>query len=282
MKEVLSTLFGDLDKLKASGFGIDEANGIFSVLKPEFALKIVDLEKALKQSRSDYTRHFIENPSLFSELPYGSGSELHSGWTTRQLDLEIINELMVQNNPQHILEVGSWNGWLSQHLARNGRQLTTIDYFQDDYDGLGAKQHYPENWTAVQMDLADLSILIQRFDLIIANHCLGFMRNPAEWIRQLTAKLQPGGILIATGLMFYHNPQQKAHEVERSCRDFKRKYSVEMFLHPAKGYLDSTDKQQLIETGMQFKHYPEQSVFRKLLNFLPGRQRMEWGILTRD
>jgi len=282
MKEVLTPLFDDPAILAGAGYDISKSNDIYRVLKPDFAKKIAKLERVLQKSRTDYTRHFIDNPGLFRELPHGMGSELHSGWTTRQLDLNIVNEFLVNDKPKQILEVGSWNGWLSQYLARDGRLLTAIDYFKDDYDGLGAKRHYPENWLAVQMDLADLSILTKRFDLIIANHCLGFMIHPAEWIHQLAHKLQPGGLLIATGLIFYQNPQQKAQEVQQSCKQFKAKYGVDMFLHPAKGYLDIKDRQRLIENGMEFKRYPERSLVRRLLGLVPGRQKIEWGIIKRQ
>lgn len=281
MKEILSPLFNDLGKLTDSGFDITEGNGIYSLLKPEFADKIHALEQALGKSRSDYTRHFIDNPELFRQLPYGRGSELHSGWRTRKLDLQIIEELLAKNNPQDILEVGSWNGWLSQYLARDGRQLTTIDYFRDEYDGLGAKKHYLQDWLAVQMDLADLSILTKRFDLIIANHCLGFMINPAEWIKRLSEKLQPGGLLIATGLMFYRNPQQKAREVQQSCDGFKAKHGVDMFLHPTKGYLDQNDRQQLAGNGMWLQRYPEKNVLKRSVKVFLGREEMEYGIVKR-
>ena len=69
-----------------------------------------------------------------------------------------------------ILDLGAWNGWLSNQLSSDGHELVTaIDYFLHERDGLAAKKYYPNEFLAIQMDLEDLSILPYNYDIIIIN-----------------------------------------------------------------------------------------------------------------
>jgi 2-polyprenyl-3-methyl-5-hydroxy-6-metoxy-1,4-benzoquinol methylase len=174
-------------------------------------------------------------------------------WRLRRYDLAVVRRLLSGRRGQRILDVGAWNGWLSHRMAGDGHLVTAIDYFVDEFDGLGAKKFYSTSWQAIQMDLADLHVLDESFDAILLNRCVQFFPQPAAYVAQAKAQLAPGGLLILTGLELYRDPRAKAARVAQLLDSHRQRYGCELFLRPTKGYLDFADKAQLEAQGVQIK-----------------------------
>ncbi len=95
-----------------------------------------------------------------------------------------------------------------------GHKVTAVDFFNDAYDGLAAKKHYPANWKTIQMDLDDLSVLDFQYELIIINRCLQYFADPVSYVRAAQAKLSPTGMMILTGLQFLRDPTARKKGIE--------------------------------------------------------------------
>lgn len=242
-------------------------DGVLQLLADDFAVELSRFTAVFSQMRNATQKRLLD-ASVYPQLPFIEPVSTSWEWRLRQYDLEVIgqrlpaltvNALGPANSGRklRLLDVGAWNGWLSYRLAMMGHEVTAVDYFIDEYDGLAAKKFYPAEWQAIQMDLTDLSVLDTVFDAVILNRCLQFAPDPLRMLTQARTRLAPGGCLILTGLQFFAHTRRKAQQVSVYRQENRQKFGFELFLKPTKGYLDWADKARLEKSGIKIRPYPQ-------------------------
>ena len=237
-----------------NGHQFAEDNGVLVLLDAEFAGHLHAFTERTRAFRADEDKR-LRDPAVYEQLPYAPSLQANWEWRLRAFDAQNVLRLLGNRRQQTVLDVGAWNGWLSHQLAKQGHQVTAIDYFVDEFDGLGAKKFYSTHWQAIQMDLTDLRPLDQPFDLIIINHGLHFFTDPVAHVAAARHMVRPGGLLILIGLRFYFDPTQRAQEVARLQKRYRQRYQADIFLKPTKGYLDFQDRVRLERLGIRLKRY---------------------------
>ena len=238
----------------ACGQSFGLRDDVLILLEPGFRRRLDPFTQAFSAVRSVENRRLLDEQA-YDALPFGLAVQNDFQWRLRQYDLAVARQLLSGRRRQRLLDVGAWNGWLSNRMANDGHLVTAIDYFVDEFDGLGAKKFYSTSWQAIQMDLTDLHVLDESFDVIILNRCLQFFPQPAGYVAMVKAKLAPGGLLIVTGMELFRDPRVKAARVADMLHAHRQRYGFELFLTPTKGYLDFADKAQLQAQGVQVKSY---------------------------
>ncbi len=238
----------------ANGHAFAQNDGVLALLDAAFAAQLAAFCEPFERMRAGAAMQLL-NPAVYQRLPATPPGHPPHEWRLRRCDLALLRRLLRRRPRQTILDVGAWNGWLSNRLAGDGHTVTAVDYFGGEYDGLRARKFYTSSWQAVQMDLLDLPVLGQAFDVIVLNRCVQFFPQPAAAVAQAQALLAAGGLLILTGLELFHDPRAKAARVAHSLRSHRQRYGFELFLRPTKGYLDLADKAQLEAQGVQIKPY---------------------------
>ncbi len=222
----------------------------------------------------------IKDVSLYEKMPFIDFLEdtgIHS-WKPFQTDLKLIKSISDSLENKTVLNYGAWNGWLSNHLVSWGAKVTAISYFIDEYDGLGANQHYNNEWMSVQMDVEnELEFIEGKFDLIIINRGLAFVEKPAQILSELKEKLNPSGTLILTGMSLYKDPSsfiEKFSAQRKSCID---KYNIDIMFTNTKAFMDNDDLRNMKKLGLQIKGYPNKllqnfrsKIFRKKAGYYYG------------
>lgn len=236
------------------GHTFEQTHGVLSLLDASFAHRLHRFNATLSQYRAATGRRLLK-PAVYPELPFAAALRSQFEWRLRRYDWAVTQK-WVGAQPQRVLDIGAWNGWLSHRLALMGHEVTAVDYFTDPYDGLGARQFYPTRWQAIQMDLTDLAPLPPVFHRIIINRCLAFFGDPTAYVAHVRTKLAAGGRLLLTGLAFYHDPSAKARSVAVMTQQYRQQYGMEMFLNPTKGYLDGEDQRRLAAAGVKLTPYP--------------------------
>lgn len=237
-----------------------DANGVLVLLTGAFARELTGFAATLAHIRMVEGRRLLD-AAAYPHLPFGPAVADDPQWALRRRDWAVVCRLVPPRPPLTVLDVGAWNGWLSHRLAAQGHAVVAVDYFADPYDGLGAIRHYPPGrdghplWDAVQMDLLDLALLADPFDLVILNRCLQFQPDPVAFVRAIPALLKPGGWLLALGLEFFGRSADGAARVERERRRHREAYGFDLFLRPTRGYLDRDDLAALRALGMRFSSY---------------------------
>ncbi len=252
--------------------------GVLELLEDAFGKKLHAFTTQFSQIREQEGRR-LTDPAVYEQLPHIKDIRGERQWRVRRYDLAVVRKLLEGQKALHILEIGAWNGWLSHHLVQMGHQVTAVDYFADEYDGLGAKKFYSANWQAIQMDIIDLSIIHHQFDVILLNRCLQFFTSPHIYLQQVRQKLSPGGKLIITGLYIFQNPREKARNVENFRQTYRTQYNLEIFIRPTRGYLDSADKMQLQAQGVTLHQYPQLRLVNLLSKIIKTRPTRYYGIL---
>jgi 2-polyprenyl-3-methyl-5-hydroxy-6-metoxy-1,4-benzoquinol methylase len=243
-----------------NGHAFARRDGVLRLLDPSFEERLRAFADGWTAIRQAEGKRLLD-ASAYEGLPF---SQLASGdpawrveWRLRSYDLAAIDGLLKRRGALRILDVGAWNGWLSHRLTAQGHAVTAIDFFADAHDGLAARQHYRTRWRAIQMDLADLSVLDERFDAVILNRCLAFFTDPVAYVARARDRLAPGGVLIATGLQFFRAPGVKAREVAATQKHYRDRHGFDLFLRPTRGYLDFADRDRLRAGGMALRAYPQ-------------------------
>jgi len=229
-------------------------DGVFVLLEEDFGRRLRAFTDGFSALRAAENKRLLDT-SAYEKLPFAEAVNGNTEWRLRGYDLAVIRKLLSRREPQRVLDVGAWNGWLSHRLAAQGHHVTAIDYFTDKYDGLGAKKFYSTGWQPIQMDLTDLSVLSECYDVVILNRCVQFFANPVAYATAVKQYVAPGGLLVLTGLQFFHDTQEKARSIT-ALRAYLNSHGLDFF-KPMKGYLDFADKQHLRAQGVLFRHYPQ-------------------------
>lgn len=255
-----------------SGHRFREEAEVLILLSTGFEEQAVPFLSRFSQIRRQDRQRLLA-PEDYPQLPYGKRVAAHPEWRQRQRDWQTVQRLLSGRTARSVLEIGSYNGWLTHRLAGMGYQVTAVDYFLDDLDGLKTRRFYRESWQAVQMDVRDLSLFEERFDVIVVNHCLQFFEDPVEYFRQLPPLLSPTGMIILIGLQFFFRPQWKIRQIRRRAEAFEAQHGMKASFVPFKGYLDGADFRRLRQMGVLL--FP---AARRLVNLLargslrrPGR-----------
>ncbi len=224
-------------------------------LAPDFSVYLQNYLAVFESYRKEIG--LIPAAEDWKQLPFGPFSQ-NSDWKWRRQSLSIIQNLTRNKNFDSTLEIGSWNGWLTKHLAQKSKTVIAADYFICPFDGIGNIQNFAENIVAVQCNLEQIQIDFkpESFDLIVLNHHLAYMNNPVDYIQQLIQLLKPNGMIISLGNTFFKNPERKIKANAAFAEQFHVKYGMDLYIQPVKGYMDFDDQNALKNYSFQIKAYP--------------------------
>ncbi len=243
-------------------YGFDE--NVFVLLENSVKNYIDIFTARLHEIRKKEKFHHVA-PAEYYKLPYTNNKEFKHEWRLRKYSFRTLNSLIKNRGLKTVLEIGPYNGWLSNRLAGSGFEVTSVDYFADELDGLKASRYYDNKWFTIQMDLRDLSIIKSKFDLVVVNHALQFFKNYNEIIKQAKEILERNGMLVILGLPFFANPNAKIAEIKNNSAYYKKHYNfqIELFPESFKGFLDGGDFKMLENTGLKLSKY-KQLFFRNI------------------
>ncbi len=252
-------------------------NGIYKLVTPEYAAKLHPFLRAFETFETPNSP--IIDPERYPELPYVDfAPEL---WSLRRIDLQLVLA-HIKSTYRTALEIGAWNGWLTQHLVKAGLETVAIDHFTDATNGLGAKKYYPEDWTALQVDLEHLDIFDTTFDVIVVNRCLNYFTSMEGLLAQLKKLLAPDGVLILTGITLERDASKTRAKLAKTAEAFENRYHTPFFFKAYKGYLDKNDLTVLRQNGIHIRMYRELLLRSLLGKITTKRPSYYYGIFKAD
>ena len=264
----------------AAGHKVKVSDGIIELYSEEF-------RKKLEQFLVNYHRAWTKLNSAWTENEMNTAPFFYSGerkkeWAYRRKSLTVTKDVFRSEKKLYVLEIGPWNGWLSRQILKAGHRLITLDYFREKPYGLKSVNDIPGQKTCIQTNLSDLSLINEKFDLIIVNHCLQFMEDPLMTISHLKKKLLSGGKLFIIGSPVYLQSQKKAQKIQLQKKLFLKEFGFDLYFQAGKGYLDAHDRDALIKEGVHFKMYPGAGIKNFVSGMLSSRPLYLFGEFRND
>lgn len=208
----------------------------------------------------------ITDTTLFENLPFSINTK---SWKAKQKDIKIIDKLIGEKDNLKILDVGCWNGWLCNYLTKKGHQATGLDVFTDQFDGLGAKKHYANDFTLLQMYSENIHRIKDQFDVIIFNWNWAYLTDQQDVLNKAKKLLSNNGIIVFLGLTFYNNPKIIITHLNKTTLHFQEKYGIPLFQNNTKGYLDKTEISFFKKNNIKLKSEFPLKIFLKKLFLKP-------------
>ena len=261
----------DPDRLTCeAGHTVPSVSGIVQLVEPGFRARLQRFLDGFQELRESDGRR-IHDPAVFPTLPHANTLRRDPEWRMRGYDLAVVRRLIAGRGPLTVLDVGAYNGWLSHNLTADGHRVTAVDHFTDELDGLGARRFYPTDWRPIQLDLRDLSLLDERYDLVVLNRCVQFFPDPPAMAAHAVQHVAPGGMLVLTGLEFFTDPSARLRSLRELDARLAR-WGLEPLI-PVKGFLDRHDRARFLDLGVELRAYPQLRMRIAALRSVVDRRR---------
>ena len=219
----------------------------------------------------------ITNPSIYQNLPF---SIKDKSWKARQEDVIIINKLINNRKELKILDIGSWNGWLSNYLTKKGHDLVAVNMFTDPTDGLQAHKNYKTKFISLQLLTDEIYRIQNMFDVIIFNRNWAYFENHEKVFNDAKKNLSKEGVIVFTGLTIYKNNKKIITQLNTITKAFKKKYDIPLLYTKSKGYLDKDDLLFLKKNTIKIK---SRHILKNFLSlFLTKRFKSYYGIYKQN
>ena len=265
----------------ASGHRFEYHDGVLVLMNEQ---RRADMDEYLRLFREFRTGRGdrITDPSVYDRLPFSREVMDNPAWRLRRQDAHLVDHLVRGRGALRALDLGAWNCWLSHHLAIAGHEVVAIDDFDDPHDGLRAVQHYSTGaWTSIRMDIDQVDLLDETFDLIVVNRCFFMLNDSFQVLDILKDKLRTGGQLVLTGLNVFHDSTAIRDHYLRLRRNFFDRYGREIGFKDFKGYMDPGEVDRLRRHGVSIRHYWRQLPATARALFDPSRPRYYYGVYQR-
>ncbi len=235
--------------------------GVYCSIPSEEKKKLNYFLTSFKKFRTEKNQR-ITNASLYPNLPF---SIKDKSWKSKQKDIGIIDKICRTKTSLKVLDIGGWNGWLSNYLTLKGHSVVVTDIFLDTFDGLKAVNHYEKPFLALQLFPSEIWRIQESFDLIIFNRNWAYIENHSETFSIAKSKLAKNGTILFTGLTFYKNAYHIEKQLAESTIAFEKKYGIPLLYFPTKGYLNHDDFMFLKKEAELYPYNAIKSLFNKIL-----------------
>lgn len=207
--------------------------------KPVFDQFIQEYE-IIRQSEGRGSRKV----DYYRALPYHDlKGNRFADWRIRAVSLDaFLRHVLIpieqpQNHPLDILDLGSGNGWLANHLAGRGHQVAAVDLTVNDFDGLGCYRYYETSYIPVQAEFDHLPFISRSVDLVVFNAALHYSLNYETTLLEALRVLAPSGHLVILDTPFYHNGASGELMVQERQHQFMEKYGFPSNALASENYL---------------------------------------------
>jgi 2-polyprenyl-3-methyl-5-hydroxy-6-metoxy-1,4-benzoquinol methylase len=172
-----------------------QIHGLAYLLSNPSQLKHIILRETRYRFRNKSKRMWIEWQKYDSERAYEALVEALHDTRTRPFNqerIEIISEMVARlGKGLSILDVGSGDGIIAEHISKMGNNVTAVDL-----PTVAVQTHKCHGPLAVTGDAERLSFVSNIFDVVIASEIMEHLWNPHSLINEAHRVLKPDGSLI--------------------------------------------------------------------------------------
>jgi len=231
-------------------------NGIWRFLLPERAAYFKKFIRDYETVRRAEGRG-SQDAVYYRALPYHDLSgKMTSDWHIRaaSFDMFVKKVVLSEKKPLRILDLGSGNCWLSNHLARQGHTVAAVDLMTNDFDGLGCWHFYDTNFIPIQTEFNHLPFAGGTIDLVVFNASLHYSVNIRETLAESLRVLDLAGKLVVLDSPVYRDAGSGAKMVRERESQFSERYGFPSNSLPSENYLTYSRLNELgVALGLKWR-----------------------------
>lgn len=231
--------------------------GVYTVMEKTFKRKLDVFLK--KFSNVQQQENFPSLPQdLISSFPFVEYVPFKNEIFIRKQDIFLLEKIIINHFSKNksVLEIGGWNGWLTNWLSSKDLNVISVDIFKDEKNGLLTKKfHQNSNWLSLHTDVTKTNIYAKKFDIIILNHCLQFLSNTNTLALDYSQLLNENGKIIIIGMSFFRNAKKRRKQVSKYRKKHFEKWNFNLQFYESKGFFDNNDFDFFKKNNFQFTSY---------------------------
>jgi len=217
------------------GLTFKQMDGIWRFLLPE-------RESHYARFISDYetVRRFEERGSpdsaYYRALPFQDLSgKFSADWKIRAASFGALQKILTAEST--VLDLGAGNGWLSNRLSLDGHTVSAVDLLVNPEDGLGASQHYENQFARIQSEFVHLPFPNLSVSNVIFNASFHYSENYEQTLAEALRVLQPAGQIIIMDSPVYHDSASGEQMLAERKASFISRYGFASDSIKSEGYL---------------------------------------------
>lgn len=144
---------------------------------------------------------------LFYQFPVGD-PVMYDAVSIRERGIQRAEDLIgimhnyTRTSYNNILELGAGDGMVSSSLQERGKQVTAIEFRDDDFD----QRAQESGVNLMKMDAAELQFEDHSFDFVFSYNCFEHFPDPQKVFEESLRVLKPGGLMFIHFAPLYHSP----------------------------------------------------------------------------
>ncbi len=189
------------------------------------------------------------------QLPF---SRNDSAWKNKQNTLKLLQGHIKKSKPKTVLIIGSGNGWLCNQLSHSGLDCLGIGIMYYPYDGLETIEMYQNKFTHLLMHPHDLYKIKGKFDLIVFENNLPYVKEYKKVIAMAKEITADRGCIFLTGISIHLNGINKEKKrIAEMQRFFYEKYNHNINTYNTDMFLTSKALIEIDRLGFKVKFRPQ-------------------------
>ncbi len=175
-------------------------------------------------------------PEWYRALPFiERGQPFHADWQVRAVSYTALTQH--SGGAQRVVDLGAGSGWLSNRLSERGHIVAAVDILDNDWDGLGAAQHYPTAFTRLQAPFDAVPLADAQADMVIYNGAFHYATDYPAALREALRLLADGGRVVIMDTPIYHRAASGDQMVRERQAYFEQTYGTRSDALPNQNYL---------------------------------------------
>lgn len=216
------------------GLRLRDNRGVVHALPPERAAHFAQFTVDYERVRTAEGRGSASD-DFYLGLPYRDLSGKNSEqWRIRASTYDCLMKRVLKPalpSGARILDLGAGNCWLSFRLALAGFRPCAVDLVTNEYDGLGAAEHYrghlPEFFPRFKAELAHLPFQSGQFDAVVFNASFHYAESAEAALKEALRCVKCGGIAIISDTPWYSREESGRAMISERRGAFLRRYGTD-------------------------------------------------------
>jgi SAM-dependent methyltransferase/uncharacterized protein YbaR (Trm112 family) len=191
--------------------------GVAELVRPDRVSRLNSFSDSYGEAWERANQAWFDSTQLLA-LPYVPRfSQNRAVWRVKARSMEALLRFLERRSPKRVLDLGSGNGWLSSHLARQGYETYSVDAVNRSDKGLLASDAFVQNGPYFERARGEIEFPPFQdavFDVVVCNASLHYTDSLKDDFVQGSRILASGGAFVVMNSPVHDDPESAARAQE--------------------------------------------------------------------